>query len=55
VSFQEFPWLIISLFSRGEFGPDYGPNPGPISIRSLIGMVAVLTVVIVVAVCHLDC
>ncbi len=55
MSFQDFPWLIISLFVRGDFGRDERPMQGPISIRSLIGMAAVLTVVIVVAVCHLDC
>jgi hypothetical protein len=53
--FQEFPWLIIGLFLRGEFGRNGGPNDRPIAVRSVIGVLAVLAVLILIAVCRVDC
>jgi hypothetical protein len=53
--FQDFPWLVASLFMRGGFDRSDGPGEAPIGGRSIIALLAALGLLIVVAVWRVDC
>jgi hypothetical protein len=46
VSFWELPWLIVTLFVRGDFGRNDGPNETPMAARSIMGVLALLALLI---------
>jgi len=55
MSFWELPWLVVSFFVRGDFGRNEGSGETPTPGLSLIGMIALLAVLMIVAIWRADC
>jgi hypothetical protein len=54
MSFRELPLLIVSLFVRGGFDRNDGPNETPMAGRSIVGALILLLLLVLVSLWTID-